>query len=344
MFDNRTKDKRDNDKMISTSTKLFKSAVVAAVASVTIAMTGVAHGKEWPSDNIRLVVPYSAGGTTDLLSRKVADLLQKELTTVVVENRPGAGSTVATAQLARGGRGSDHMLVMASPGHTIGASIYPNLRYDPVEDFVFIRNVIDIPNVMVVPASSPYNSVAEFVAAAREGQLSFSSPGIGSSIHMSGELFKNLTQANLIHVPFRGSGEALPALLAGDVDVAFENMPTVYPHIQSGKLKALAVTTAERSEFLPEVPTLQEVGSESGLGDYVTSAWFGLIAHKSLPEEAQAKLEAALEKIVESENFKSFLPQFGAVAGKEVGDEFRAFVADELEKWADVAEKANLKR
>ncbi len=330
--------------MINTSTKLFKSAVVAAVASVTIAMSGVAQAKEWPNDNIRLIVPYSAGGTTDLLSRKVADLLQRELTTVVVENRPGAGSTVATAQLARGGRGSDHMLVMASPGHTIGASLYPNLRYDPVEDFVFIRNVIEIPNVMVVPASSPYNSVEEFVAAARNGQLSFSSPGIGSSIHMSGELFKNLTQTNLVHVPFRGSGEALPALLAGDVDVSFENMPTVYPHIQSGKLKALAVTTAERSEFLPEVPTLQETGDAFGLQDYITSAWFGLIAHKSFPKQGQEKLKAALKKIVESEDFKSFLPQFGAVAGQEVGDEFRAFVESELEKWADVAEQANLNR
>ena len=124
----------------------LKRSVLGAVTAVSLACGGLAQAEEWPDDNIRLVVPYSAGGTTDLLSRKVADLLQRELSTVVVENRPGAGSTVATGQLARGGRGSDHMLLMASPGHTIGASLYPNLRYDPVADFAFIRNVINIPN------------------------------------------------------------------------------------------------------------------------------------------------------------------------------------------------------
>lgn len=322
---------------------VVKSKTLCALAAVSLSC-GAAMADEWPEDNIRLVVPYSAGGTTDLLSRKVADLLQQELTTVVVENRPGAGSTVATAQLARGGRGSDHTLLMASPGHTIGASLYPNLRYDPVEDFTFIRNVINIPNVMVVPADSPYNSVAEFVEAARTQQLSFSSPGIGSSIHMSGELFKNLTGTQLVHVPFRGSGEALPALLAGDVDVAFENMPTVYPHIQSGKLRALAVTTAEPSQFLPDVPTLQTAGEGYGLENYETSAWFGLIAHKSFPEEGVDKLQGALDSIMAGEDFQSFLPQFGAVAGQEVGDDFRQMVIEELVKWEEVAEQANLKR
>lgn len=322
----------------------LKRSVLGAVTAVSLACGGLAQAEEWPDDNIRLVVPYSAGGTTDLLSRKVADLLQRELSTVVVENRPGAGSTVATGQLARGGRGSDHMLLMASPGHTIGASLYPNLRYDPVADFAFIRNVINIPNVMVVPASSPYITVAEFVEAAREQQLSFSSPGIGSSIHMSGELFKNLTKTQLVHVPFRGSGEALPALLAGDVDVAFENMPTVYPHIQSGKLKALAVTTPQESEFLPGVPTMQQAGAGYGLEDYETSAWFGLIAHKSFPESGLEKLELALEKIMSGDDFQNFLPQFGAVAGEEVGEDFRAMVKSELAKWSEVAEQANLKR
>jgi len=322
----------------------MKGSFLCSLAAVSLSFGGMAQAGDWPEDNIRLVVPYSAGGTTDLLSRKVADLLQKELTTVVVENRPGAGSTVATGQLARGGRGSDYTLLMASPGHTIGASLYSNLRYDPVADFAFIRNVINIPNVMVVPGNSPYNTVAEFIEAARTKELSFSSPGIGSSVHMSGELFKNMTHTKLVHVPFRGSGEALPALLSGDVDVAFENMPTVYPHIQSGKLKALAVTTSEESEFLPGVPTMQEAGKDYGLETYETSAWFGLIAHKSFPDEAMVKVQAALDKIMSGEDFKKFLPQFGAEAGKVVGDDFRQFVKDDLKKWSDVAEKANLKR
>ncbi|OEY66385.1 Bug family tripartite tricarboxylate transporter substrate binding protein [Marinobacter sp. X15-166B] len=330
--------------MIKLMKSRVKSKIMWTLAAASLTCGGLAQADEWPTDNIRLVVPYSAGGTTDLLTRKVADLLQKELTTVVVENRPGAGSTVATGQLARGGRGSDHMLLMASPGHTIGASIYPNLRYDPVEDFTFVRNVINIPNVMVVPVVSPYNTVAEFIEGAREKELSFSSSGIGSSIHMSGELFKSMTKTNMVHVPFRGSGEALPALLSGDVDVSFENMPTVYPHIKSGKLKALAVTTAEASEFLPGVPTIREAGKGYGLEDFETSAWFGLIAHKSFPEEGIDKLQAALDKVMASEEFKNFLPQFGAEAGRVSGDEFRQFIESELQKWSAVAEDANLKR
>ncbi|HEA50740.1 hypothetical protein LCGC14_1636830 [marine sediment metagenome] len=330
--------------MMKLTKSRLKSSLLCALATVSLSYIGLVQAKEWPEDNIRLVVPYSAGGTTDLLSRKVADMLQKELTTVVVENRPGAGSTVATGQLARGGRGSDYMLLMASPGHTIGASLYPNLRYDPVSDFAFVRNVINIPNVMVVPSDSPYNTVAEFVEAARSQQLTFSSPGIGSSVHMSGELFKTMTKANLVHVPFRGSGEALPALLSGDVDVAFENMPTVYPHIQSGKLKALAVTTVEESEFLPGVMPMRKAGKGYGLETYETSAWFGLIVHKSFPEEGMVKLQAALDNVMSSDEFKKFLPQFGAEAGEVVGDDFRQFVQDEVQKWSDVAEKANLKR
>ncbi|WP_198929172.1 Bug family tripartite tricarboxylate transporter substrate binding protein [Marinobacter sp. X15-166B] len=280
-----------------------------------------------------------------MLSRKVADLLQRELdTSIVVENRPGAGSTVATGQLARGGRGADHTLLMASPGHTIGASLYPNLRYDPVADFAFVRNVINIPNVMVVPASSPYSSVAEFIEGAQTEDLTFSSSGIGTSIHMSGELFKYIAKLDLAHVPFRGSGEMLPALLSGDVDVSFDNMPSVYPHIQAGKLKALAVTTPEASEFLPDVPSIQQAGKDYGLENFETYAWFGLIAHKSFPEAGMAKLQAALDNVMSSEEFKTFLPQFGAQAGQVVGDDFRQFIQNEVAKWAEVSEEANLKR
>lgn len=319
------------------------TSVMTLAAAVTLPIPSVA-ASEWPADTVKLIVPYSPGGTTDIVSRKVADLLKEELGNVVVENRPGAGSTVATGQLARGGRDADHTILMASPGHAIGAAIYPGLRYDPVEDFRFIRNVISIPNVMVVPASSAYNSLAEFVEAARKGEVTFSSPGVGSSVHMSGELFKTMTGANMIHVPFRGSGEALPALLAGDVDVAFENMPTVLPHIKSGKLKALAVTTTKRSPFLPDVPTVAEAGSDFGLAGYKTSAWFGLITHKSMPDDAVLKLRTSVADVMAGESFKSFLPQLGAEPGEEDGELFRTFVAEEVVKWDGVAQQANVKK
>ena len=319
----------------------FKRALQALLLGAALPLATLAHA-EWPTDNIRLVVPYAPGGTTDILSRKVADMLQKELGTVVVENRPGAGSTMATAQLARGGRGADHTIVMASPGHTIGPMIYKSLPYDPVTDFRFIRNVIEIPNVMVVPADSPYDSVGEFIEAAKNKEMTFSSAGVGSSIHMSGELFKTLTGTNMTHVPFRGSGEALPALLSGDVDVFFENLPTVLPHIQSGKLKALAVASKEASPFLPGVEPISKIAADQGLGDFATTAWFGVIADDSMPDEAVQKLQAALDKIVADPQFLTFIEQFGGEPAEQAGDAFRQYVADDVQRWSRVAGAAQL--
>ena len=324
--------------------KLLSASCLAAFGSALALGLAVssASANEWPTDDIRLVVPYAPGGTTDVLSRRVADLLQQELdANVVVENRPGAGSTVGTGRLARGGRDADHTILMASPGHTIGAAIYPDLSYDPVEDFVFLQNMIDIPNVMVVPADSPYESVVEFVEAAKEENMTFSHSGVGSSIHMSGELFKTLTETNMTAVPFAGSGAALPALLGGDVDVSFENMPTVLSHIRSGDLRALAVTSAERSEYLPDVPTLTEVG-EYNLDQFVTTAWFGLVAHSSFPEEAQTVMRDALAKVMEREEFVDFADQLGAEPGQVSGEEFKQFIADEVERWQGVAQQAGI--
>ncbi|AVI61991.1 Bug family tripartite tricarboxylate transporter substrate binding protein [Halomonas sp. GFAJ-1] len=324
--------------------KLLSATCLAACSSALALGLAVssASANEWPTDDIRLVVPYAPGGTTDVLSRRVADLLQQELdTNVVVENRPGAGSTVGTGRLARGGRGADHTILMASPGHTIGAAIYPDLSYDPVDDFVFLQNMIDIPNVMVVPADSPYENVIEFVEAAKEQNMTFSHSGVGSSIHMSGELFKTLTETNMTAVPFAGSGAALPALLGGDVDVSFENMPTVLSHVRSGDLRALAVTSAERSEYLPDVPTLTEIG-EHNLDQFITTAWFGLIAHSSFPEEAQSVMQDALARVMEREEFLDFAEQLGAEPGQVSGDAFKQFIVEELERWDGVAQQAGI--
>ncbi|MCH4811407.1 Bug family tripartite tricarboxylate transporter substrate binding protein [Vreelandella neptunia] len=323
---------------------IFTATCIAACSSALALGVTVssASADEWPSNDVRLVVPYAPGGTTDVLSRRVADLLQQELdANVIVENRPGAGSTVGTGRLARGGRDADHTILMASPGHTIGAAIYPDLTYDPVDDFVFLQNMIDIPNVMVVPADSPYENVIDFVEAAKEDNMTFSHSGVGSSIHMSGELFKTLTETNLTAVPFAGSGAALPALLGGDVDVAFENMPTVLSHIRSGDLRALAVTSAERSEYLPDVPTLSEIG-EYNLDQFITTAWFGLIAHSSFPEEAQSTMREALANVMEREEFLDFAEQLGAEPGQVAGEEFKQFIADDLQRWEEVAQQAGI--
>ena len=325
--------------------KPLMKMLMAAGAAVFLPLMGTsAQAADWPAKYVTLVVPYAAGGTTDILSRRVADLLGTELgVTVIVENRPGAGTTVATAQLARvSKRDADYRVLMSSPGHTVGASLYP-LSYDPVKDFRFIQNVIDIPNVLVVPAKSKYQTFEEFVAAAKTEATSYSSPGIGSSIHMSGELFKSKIGApNMTHVPFRGSGEALPALLAGDVDFSFENLPTVYPMIKSGQLRVLAVTTNEPSPFLPEVPTVKAAGVAHGLGDFATSAWFGLIGSASMSDEAYGKLQVAVNNVMQSQAFNDFLPQLGAIAGKESGDAFKAMVERDINQWAALVEATGL--
>lgn len=323
-------------------TTMFKRTLRLLALSATLPLVSFAQAADWPTDTVRLVVPYAPGGTTDILSRKVADLLQQQIGTVVVENRPGAGSTMATGQLARGGRGANHTILMASPGHTIGPVIYKNLPYDPVKDFKFIRNVIEIPNVMVVPADSPYESVEQFIEAAKTKEMAFSSAGVGSSIHMSGELFKTMTGSKMTHVPFRGSGEALPALLSGDVDVSFENMPTVLPHINSGKLRALAVTSAEPSPYLPNVEPLSKIGADLGLGDFVTTAWFGLIADDKMSDQAVETLQNALDQAMNDQSFKDFVAQIGGEPATEEGDAFRDYVAQDVQRWQGVAGQAEL--
>ncbi|OEY67970.1 Bordetella uptake protein [Marinobacter sp. X15-166B] len=299
---------------------------------------------DWPTKNIHLIVPYSAGGNTDLVSRRIADLLQEELqATVVVENRPGAGSTIATGRLARGGRDADHTILMASPGHVIGPAIYPNLQYDPVNDFRFIEKIIQIPNVMVVPADSPYNTVDEFIDAAKHQNMTFSHPGVGSSIHMSGELFKTFTKTQLTAVPYPGSGAALPALLTGDVNVSFENITTVLPHIRSGALKPLAVTSAQRSRYLPEVPTVRE-SQGYDLDTFTTASWNGVIAHKTFPDEGVAALRKALQQVKQNPTFLTFIEQAGAETITLSGDAFDAFIASEVARWQMVAAEAGIRQ
>jgi tripartite-type tricarboxylate transporter receptor subunit TctC len=327
-----------------TNKSIFKCLAISG-AAVILSASAIADST-WPTTTVKLVVPYSAGGTTDVTSRIIVDLMKDKLSNsenIIVENRPGAGSTKATGQLAAG-RNVSHTLLMASPGHTIGPAIYPGLRYNPVDDFKFIRRVLVIPNVMVVPNSSPYKTVEQFVEAAKKQELTYGSPGLGSSIHMSGELFKTLAKVNLTHVPFRGSAEALPALLSGDVDVSFENISAAMPHIKAGKLRALAVTTSQRSPFLPDVPTVSEAGSNIGLETFEVSSWFGVIAHKSFDQNAYLKMQSVLDEVMKEKAFLDFLEQRGGVAGNESGDDFKKFIALEVDKWDEIAKIANIKR
>lgn len=313
-----------------------KGALLAAILSATV-MTQ-ASADEWPEKELTIVAPYSAGGTTDITARKIAAEMEKILKTpVIIENKPGAGSTLATEKFSRE-KPDDYTLIMASPGHVIGKSLYPNLKYDPINDFTFLHSSLHISNIMTVPADSPYNTVEEFVAGAKEnGNFTFSSSGVGSSIHLSGELFKKLAGVQMTHVPFKGSAKAMPAILNGDVDVVFENAPAIAPHIKAGKVKALAATSLDGAVGFPDLPTVAEAGKNVGLADFSAESWFGILGKKDMSPEVAAKLQEVLAQVMQSEEFQAFAAERSGRPGYLSGEDFKNFAQAENEKWSAVA-------
>jgi tripartite-type tricarboxylate transporter receptor subunit TctC len=265
---------------------------LAAAACALLAQSAVAQS--YPSKPVRIVVPFPAGGTTDIVARLVGSELQKMWgQPVVIENRGGAGGNIGTDVVAKS-PADGYTLLMGTVGtHAINLPLYTQgggkLPYDPIKDFVPITLVAAVPNVMVVPASLPVNSVKEFIALARSkpGQLNMASSGNGTSIHLSGELFKSLTKTYMVHLPYRGSAPALQDLIAGNTQVMFDNLPSALPHIRSGRLKALAVTSLERAPALPNVPTMEEA---AGLKGFDATSWFGLLAPAGIPREIVAKV------------------------------------------------------
>ncbi|WP_022727531.1 Bug family tripartite tricarboxylate transporter substrate binding protein [Fodinicurvata sediminis] len=313
-----------------------------AGAAAMLALAPSVQANDYPEKRVTIIVPYSAGGATDVLARKVAEGLSEELDeTVTVENRPGAGATLGTTQAAKA-RPDGYTLFMGQvSSHGIAPAVYKNLQYEPLEDFEPIMHLITIPNVMVVNKESPYESVEGFLEGAQSETMRFGSSGTGSSIHLSGEMFKARTGVDMTHVPYKGSGEAVPALLSGDVDVMFDNLPSAMPHIQSGDLRPLAVTSLERSEQLPDVPTLDETGIED-LKDFSAQSWFGLLAPAGTDEEVVETLSASLGKVVSSEDFAEFADTRGATIVGSNPAEFTDFIETELDNWKTVVDEAGV--
>ena len=307
---------------------------------LSFAIAGPAFSRDYPIRRLTIIVPYSAGGATDVLSRQVADILSRILDqTVTVENRPGAGATLGTTQAARA-RPDGYTLFMGQvSSHGIAPAVYKNLQYDPVADFAPIKLMLTIPNVMVVNKESPYMTARAFLENA-DGKT-FGSSGVGSSIHLSGEMFKSRTGVDMTHVPFRGSGEAVPALLSGDVDVMFDNLPSAMPHIQSGALRALAVTTPERAAALPDVPTLDELDIPA-LDGFSARSWFGLLAPSGTDPAVIAILSEALDQVLASDEFLAFVKTRGGQGGGGTPEQFSSFIDDELAKWSKVVAAAGV--
>ena len=328
------------------------TTITRRVATAAIALAGIGLGlgfatgsyaADYPAKRVTIIVPYSAGGATDVLARQVAQGLSETWgQTVTVENRPGAGATLGTAQAARA-RPDGYTLFMGQvSSHGIAPAVYANLQYDAKADFVPIVWITQIPNVMVVPKDFEAASVQEFIDVAKGENLSFGSSGTGSSIHLSGEMFKSRTGLDMTHVPYRGSGEAVPALISGDIDVMFDNLPSAMAQIKAGTIRPLAVTSAEREPSLPDVPTLAELGIPE-LEGFEAVAWFGLLAPAGTDPAIVEAINAATNEVISGEAFQAYAAANGSAVVGGTPEEFATFIDGELTKWADVVEKAGVR-
>lgn len=317
------------------------------IAIVACALLAPAQAQTWPSKPVRIVVPFPPGGTTDIVARAIGVELQRMWQhAVVIENRPGAGGNIGADLVAKAAP-DGYTLLMGTVGtHAINKALFDQsgakMPFDPVKDFVPITLAAGVPNVMVINPKLPVNTVAEFIeyAKARPGQLNMASSGNGTSIHLSGELFKTVTGVYMVHFPYRGSAPALTDLIAGNMNVMFDNLPSALPHIKSGRLKALAVTSRTRSPALPNVPTIEEA---AGLKGFDASSWFGLFAPAGTPRAIVDKIQADVAKALAQPEVRERFVAQGADPGGNTPDQFAAFIRAETDKWTRVVKFSNAK-
>jgi tripartite-type tricarboxylate transporter receptor subunit TctC len=296
----------------------------------------------FPDKPVRIVVPFSPGGGTDLIARTMGVAMAQDLgQPVIIDNKPGGGTVIGTDAVAKSAP-DGYTLVMATIAHAVNPSILAKLPYVHDKAFAPVMLVGRSPNVLVVRADSPFKSSQDIVAAAKAqpGKFSFASQGAGTSAHLAGELFKNLTAINLTHVPYRGAGPALSDLLGGHVDMMFATASAVGTFLDSGTLRALAVTTADRSPALSlaKVPTV----AESGVPGYVADSWYGLFAPAGTPPSVIARLNLAAKKAVQSEAFKKRVESEGLVISAGTPEEFDRYVKGEEARWRKVVKAANI--
>ncbi|MGN6456052.1 MAG: Bug family tripartite tricarboxylate transporter substrate binding protein [Achromobacter mucicolens] len=322
-------------------TGLLRSCCRIAAGVALFAAAGTASAA-WPDKVIRIVVPFAAGGSTDLVARKIAEGLSQRLgANVIVENRPGAGGTVGTEYVARQPADGYTILMGSVSTHGSAPCVYSKLPYDAVKDFTPLTVVATIPNVMSVNQSVPANNLQEFVALLKKEpeKYSFASNGQGTSNHLAAELFKSTAGVSMVHVPYRGSGPALFDLVGGQINMMMDVVMTSYPYIKDGKIKALAVTSPQRSAMLPDVPTV----AESGYPGYEAMVWFGMLAPANMPEPLRTKLTDGLVQTLHAPAMKTYLEQQGAQVSDVAGPAFGSMIKDEISKWCQVVKKAGIR-
>jgi tripartite-type tricarboxylate transporter receptor subunit TctC len=317
-------------------------AFVRGAAFLVAAFATIAGAQTYPSKPIKWVVPFQPGGTTDILARTIGEKLSVALgQPVVIENKPGAGGGVGAEYTAK--QPADGYTIMGGTisTHAINASLYKELPYDPVKDFVPLTLIARVPNMLVVNPDVPAKNVSELIALlkANPKKYNFASSGNGTSQHLSGELFKTMAGVDMQHIPYKGSPPALQDVVGGQVTMTFDNITTAWPLAKAGKLRALAVTTAKRSAVAPDVPTL----AESGLAGYEVGSWQGVFAPAGTPPEVVKRLNAEMVKIINMPDVREKLVGLGAEPVGNSSEEFGMFVKAEVAKWADVVKKSGAK-
>jgi len=315
----------------------FFATLTTLMAMPTLAQTTNA----WPTKPIKIIVGYSAGGATDVLARLVSVGMGNTLgQSIVVENRPGANSNVGAEIVARS-TPDGYTLYAFSIANTINATLYPNLSYDPIKDFEPIGMIAKIPNILVVNPNLPVKTLAEYVRYAKDAKdgVTFASSGSGSSIHLSGEMFKMQAKIQMLHIPYKGSAPAVTDLLGGQVESMFDNAPSALPHIKAGKLRPIAVTSAQRSTFLPDVPTI----AESGYPGFDVQSWFALVAPAGTPKPIITQLNAALNKALNSPEVRQRMQELAATPEQGSPEKMAAFEASEIKRWRDVVKASGAK-
>ena len=311
-------------------------------AFVFLPLVASVHAQNYPTKAVRLIVGFPAGGTSDIMARLTGQKLSEAWgQTFIIDNRPGAGGNIGTELVAKAA--PDGYTLLVSPGSTLTSNpaVYSTVPFDTVRDFAPVTMIAGVPNALVVHPSVPVKNVKELIALAKAspGQLAYASTGAGQSTHLSAELLKTSAGINLIHVPYKGSAPALTDIVAGQVSVMFDNLPSVLPFIKSGRLKPLAVSSAARSRALPEVPTV----AESALPGFDVTVWFGVLAPAATSRDIVNRLNAEIVKAIKTPDMRERFTQQGADPIGNTPEDFAAVIKRDLAKWAKVVKDANIK-